>query len=143
MGVARPDATRHAGIAALVSAGYDAPVVLLLLLGAVLVLAGAFYLVYQLSVNGFASLVERRQRDAEFVLFTGRIPPSWLPRRVSSSPGRRSARRRARRRLRRLVSYYRHTPLVPSEKERESMLRRLREIREDWKKAEWDQIVLP
>jgi hypothetical protein len=131
------------GIAAGGRAGYDAAVVLLLLFGAVVVLAGAFYLVYQLSVNGFAALVERRQRDAEFVLFTGRIPPSWLPKRVATAFGRTRARRRARRRLRRLLGYYRHTPLVPSEKERESMLRRLREIRADWKSATWEEIVLP
>lgn len=124
-----------------------APVAILVLLAGVIFLSGALYLVFRLTIRGFGAIVERRQRETEFVLFTGRVPPSWMPRRTVLASGRpaalRRARRRVRRKLRGLIRYHRHTPLVASEKERQSQIAQMKDVAADWKVAEWGEIILP
>ena len=100
-------------------------------------------LLYHVTVNVFGSAIERRQHDTEFILYTGRIPPTWLRRRPSAGPGIIWARWRAVRRLSRLIGYYRHTPLVDSESRREATLEGLRDARAGWRSEPWDQIILP
>jgi hypothetical protein len=106
-------------------------------------LAGAFFLIYQITVNVFGSLIERRQRDADFVLYTGRVPPTWIKRRPRTRLAIALARRRVRRKLASVIDYFKHTPLVPGEPEREDLVRRLSEVRERWKSEPWEQMLLP
>ena len=70
------------------------------------------YLVFRFTISGFGAIVERRQRETEFVLFTGRVPPGWMPRRPVSAAGRPRARRRVRRRLRGLMRYHKQPILI-------------------------------
>ena len=117
--------------------------IVLMLLASAALLAGAFFLIYHLTVNVFGSLLERRQRDADFILYTGRIPPTWLKRRPSAPLAVAIARLRVRRKLARVIDYFAHTPLVASEQERESVLRQLREVKTRWKAAPWEEMLLP
>ena len=122
-------------------------VVVLFLLGAIILLSGTLYLIFRVTIGRFGAMLEKRQRETEFVLFTGRVPPSWMPRlpvSASGPPGpERRARRRARRKLRGLMRYYKHTPFVASEGERESQLARMKDVAADWKETNWQEIILP
>lgn len=95
------------------------------------------------------AMVERRHRDAELILATGRVPPGWargaqagkMP--SVAGPETRAvkrARSRALRRLGSLMSYLRRTTLVDSEETRNTMLEQLVVIRERWQQAEWGEI---
>lgn len=117
--------------------------IFVMLLASVALLAGAFFLIFHLVVNVFGSLLERRQRDADFILYTGRVPPTWLRRRPAAAFAVAVARFRVLRKLARVESYFKHTPLVASEEERESILRQLGEARSRWKSAPWQEMLLP
>lgn len=117
--------------------------IFLMLLASALLLAGAFFLIYHLVVNVFGSLLERRQRDADFVLYTGRVPPTWIKGKPQGSFAVAIARLRVLRRLARVIDYFKHTPLVASEQEREALVEQLREVRGHWKDAPWEEILLP
>ncbi len=117
--------------------------IFLMLLASVGLVAGAFFLIYHLVVNVFGSLLERRQRDADFILYTGRVPPTWLKRRPVGAFAVAVARFRVLRKLARVESYFKHTPLVASEQERESIVERLGEARSRWKSAPWEEMLLP
>lgn len=117
--------------------------IFLMLLASSALLAGAFFLIYHFVVNVFGSLLERRQRDADFVLYTGRVPPTWIKGRPRGSLAIAVARLRVRRRLARVIDYFKHTPLVASEQEREALVRQLAEVRGRWKRAPWEEILLP
>jgi hypothetical protein len=117
--------------------------IVLMLLASAALLAGAFFLIYHIVVNVFGSLLERRQRDADFVLYTGRVPPTWIKGRPSGGFAVAVARWRVRRQLARVIDYFAHTPLVASESERESILTRLKEARVRWRTAPWEEIQLP
>jgi hypothetical protein len=117
--------------------------IVLMLLASAALLAGAFFLIYYLVVNVFGSLLERRQRDADFILYTGRVPPTWLKKRPRAPFAVAVARLRVRRKLARVIDYFAHTPLVASEQERQSVLGQLRDVRSRWKAAPWDEMLLP
>ncbi len=117
--------------------------ILVMLLASVALLAGAFFLIYHLVVNVFGSLLERRQRDADFVLYTGRVPPTWVKGKPTGRLAVALARRRVMRRLARVIDYFKHTPLVASEAERETIVRQLGEARSRWKSSSWQEILLP
>jgi hypothetical protein len=121
-----------------------------MLLLAILVLAVVLYFVFRITVNGFGAAIERHQRDLEFLLFTGRIPPNWMPRKPlpaadesTRSRAERRARRKALRNLKKLIGYYRHSPLVADEGERDSKIGRMKAVGESWKESQWEEIVLP
>ena len=117
--------------------------IILMLLASAALLAGAFFLIYHLVVNVFGSLLERRQRDADFILYTGRVPPTWIRKRPDGAFAVAVARWRVRRKLGRVVDYFAHTPLVASEQERQTILAQLKEARSRWKKAPWEEMQLP
>jgi hypothetical protein len=117
--------------------------IFLMLLASAALLAGAFFLIYHLVVNVFGALLERRQRDADFVLYTGRVPPTWVKRRPRGDFAVAVARWRVRRQLAKVIDYFAHTPLVASEEERQSVLRQLREVKGRWKAAPWNEMLLP
>lgn len=110
----------------------------------VLLLAAFLFLFFKLilwyATTTAKTMVERRHRDAELVLTTGRIPPRWVPH--TSPDGRRLAlaRKRALRRLDSLMSYMRRTTLVDSDETRETMLAQLGEVRERWRHDPWNDI---
>jgi hypothetical protein len=115
----------------------------LMLLASAALLAGAFFLIYHLVVNVFGSLLERRQRDADFILYTGRVPPTWLKKRPRAPLAVAFARLRVRRKLARVIDYFEHTPLVASEQERQSLVSELRGVRRRWKATPWEEMLLP
>ena len=117
--------------------------ILLMLLASVALLAGAFFLIYHLVVNVFGSLLERRQRDADFILYTGRVPPTWVKGKPARPLAVAIARWRVMRKLARVTDYFKHTPLVASERERETILGQLGDARSRWKSAPWQEILLP
>jgi hypothetical protein len=78
--------------------------------------------------------VERRHRDADFILATGRAPPAWAAGDASR------ARRRALRRLDSLIGYMKRTSLVDSDETRETVLAQLVETRRRWEAAPWSEV---
>jgi hypothetical protein len=118
-------------------------VIFLMLLASAALLAGAFALIYHVVVNVFGSLLERRQRDADFVLYTGRVPPTWVKGKPGGALAVTLARWRVMRKLARVIDYFEHTPLVASEQERASIVGQLREARSRWKSSPWEELMLP
>lgn len=85
-------------------------------------------------------MVEKRHRDADFVLTTGRVPPQWVGRGGNTATRADRLRARALRNLTSLIRYMNKTTLVDTEETRQTMLERLDRIRAHWKHAEWPEI---
>ncbi len=84
--------------------------------------------------------VDHKHRETEIITESGLVPPQWKNALLVrfGSPG--VAKWFAMRRLRKLISYFRHTPLVSDEASREIVLRKLLMIQETWRTKDWIEL---
>jgi hypothetical protein len=81
-------------------------------------------------------MVDRRHREAEWIVETGRLPPAWVGRGATD-------RSRSLRKLTSLIAYMRRTTLVEDEESRRQLVERLTEFQSRVRTADWPDIAPP
>lgn len=81
-------------------------------------------------------MVDRRHREAEWIVETGRLPVAWVDRGEAD-------RSRSLRKLGSLIAYMRRTTLVEDEESRRQVVDRLTEVRNRVRTAEWHEVAPP
>ena len=85
-------------------------------------------------------VVDRKHRDAEFILSSENAPPDWRKRGLARWASGPLAKRIALRRLNAIIRYFRHTPLVKDEESRELLIERLEGVNQSWQARDWKEI---
>ena len=76
----------------------------------------------------FQLLVERKHRDAEYLIETGLIPFEWKRKKIIRYGGNYLRKKYVLRRLKKLIMYFKRSPLVDSEESRTILLNKLQAI---------------
>ena len=80
----------------------------------------------------FQLLVERKHRDAEYLIETGLIPFEWKRKKIIRYGGNYLRKKYVLRRIKKLIMYFKRSPLVDSEESRTILLNKLRAILSEW-----------
>jgi hypothetical protein len=104
-----------------------------------------FKLILAYTTRTTSRVLERKHRDLEVVMSTGRAPKHWLgiERDADFDDLTETDRRRALRKLDKLTRYVRRSPFVDSDESRKVIERKLRDAKTYWKEAPIEDIVAP
>tara|TARA_B100000029_G_scaffold288772_2_gene282534 strand:- start:667 stop:1038 length:372 start_codon:yes stop_codon:yes gene_type:complete len=80
----------------------------------------------------FQLLVERKHRDAEYLIETGLIPFEWKRKKIIRYGGNYLRKKYVLRRIKKLIMYFKRSPLVDSEESRTILLNKLQAILSEW-----------
>ncbi len=80
----------------------------------------------------FQFLVERKHRDAEYLIETGLIPFEWKRKKIIRYGGNYLRKKYVLRRIKKLIMYFKRSPLVDSEESRTILLNKLQAILSEW-----------
>ena len=80
----------------------------------------------------FQLLVERKHRDAEYLIETGLIPFEWKRKKIIRYGGNYLRKKYVLRRIKKLIMYFKRSPLVDSEESRTFLLNKLQAILSEW-----------
>ena len=80
----------------------------------------------------FQLLVERKHRDAEYLIETGLIPFEWKRKKIIRYGGNYLRKKYVLRRIKKLIIYFKRSPLVDSEESRTILLNKLQAILSEW-----------
>ena len=80
----------------------------------------------------FQLLVEKKHRDAEYLIETGLIPFEWKRKKIIRYGGNYLRKKYVLRRIKKLIMYFKRSPLVDSEESRTILLNKLRAILSEW-----------
>ena len=84
-----------------------------------------FILIKYYSILMFQLLVERKHRDAEYLIETGLVPFEWKRNIILRDGGNYLSKKYVLRRLNTLIIYFKGSPLVDSEESRTILLNKL------------------
>ena len=80
----------------------------------------------------FQLLVERKHRDAEYLIETGLIPFEWKRKKIIRYGGNYLRKKYVLRRIKKLIMYFKRSSLVDSEESRTILLNKLQAILSEW-----------
>lgn len=80
----------------------------------------------------FQLLVERKHRDAEYLIETGLIPFEWKRKKIIRYGGNYLRKKYVLRRIKKLIMYFKRSPLIDSEESRTILLNKLQAILSEW-----------
>ena len=101
-------------------------------------LLGRFIVFY--SEKWISVLIDWKHRSAESVLNSGFVPPDWKKNIFMMLGIDALAKYTALRKLKIIIRYFKRSPLVEDEETRETIVSRLTEVREQWKRMKWENI---
>ena len=116
---------------------------LLILLGFVVffVLLGRFAVVF--AARRFGKLTSGRHREAEYILETGKAPPTWVRRAPGAAADNEHLRRRLLRNLDQLARHFARAPVFEDESARALFLQQLETVRSGWASTDVGLILSP
>lgn len=91
-----------------------------------------FILIKYYSFLMFQLLVERKHRDAEYLIETGLIPFELKRKKIIRYGGNYLRKKYVLRRIKKLIMYFKRSPLVDSEESRTILLNKLQAILSEW-----------
>jgi len=85
-------------------------------------------------------LVDRKNQDAEVIMYSGHAPPEWGKKGLARLGIDRLSKAIAMRRLNRVIKDIKKSPLVENEEGRTIVMDKLNEVRKKWKSMPWREI---